>query len=178
MDSINRNQPEDNFKNLYGEEAAEKIKELIKKASSFFFCTRIKTGEPFYTRPMAAEKIDDDGSMWFLSASDSHKNKEIEEDNAVQLLAQGSAYSDYLSLYCTAEISRDKAMIDELWDASMKTWFTEGKDDPRITVIKVTPIEGYYWDTKNGMAVAMIKRVVGAAIGKTFDDSIQGKINP
>lgn len=178
MDSINKNQPEDNFKNLYGDEAITKIKELVKKAGSFFFCTRIKTGEPFYTRPMAAEEIDEEGNLWFLSAADSHKNKEIAEDNAVQLLAQGSAYSDYLSLYCTAEISRDKQRIDDLWDASMKTWFTEGKDDPRITVLKVTPVEGYYWDTKNGIAVAMVKRAYGAIVGQTYDDSIQGKINP
>ena len=28
--------------------------------------------------------------------------------------------------------------------------------DPRITVIKVTPSDGYYWDTKHGNAVAGI----------------------
>ncbi|MDQ2693096.1 MAG: pyridoxamine 5'-phosphate oxidase family protein, partial [Chloroflexota bacterium] len=29
-----------------------------------------------------------------------------------------------------------------------ETWFTEGKDDPRVAAIKVTPTGGYYWDTK------------------------------
>ncbi|MGE3509589.1 MAG: pyridoxamine 5'-phosphate oxidase family protein [Vicinamibacterales bacterium] len=32
--------------------------------------------------------------------------------------------------------------IDELWEPLAKTWFTEGKDDPRITVIKVAPRRG------------------------------------
>jgi hypothetical protein len=58
----------------------------------------------------------------------------------------------------------------------MKTWFTEGKDDARITVLQFIPSEGYYWDTKNGVAVATIKRLFGAVVGETHDDSIQGNI--
>jgi hypothetical protein len=45
-------------------------------------------------------------------------------------------------------------------------------------VIKFTPYEGYYWDTKHNMAVGFIKRLVGAALGKTLDDSIEGSIIP
>jgi len=178
MDSINKNQKEDNFENLFGEEAIEKIKTLAGKAGSCFFCTKIQTGKSFSSRPMAPEKIDDNANFWFLSANDSHKNKEIEEDSAVQLLFQGSSYSDFLSVYGKAEISTDKAKIDELWDPIMKTWFTEGKDDPRITVIRIIPTEGYYWDTKHNMLVGMAKRAYGAVVGETYDDSIEGKIIP
>ena len=176
MDSINKQQPEDNYKNLFGDEALEKIKSLAGKATSCFFCTKIKTGESFSSRPMAPELIDDAGNFWFLSANDSYKNKELDEDSAVQLLFQGSDYSDYLSIYGRAVISTDKNKIDELWDPMMKTWFTEGKDDPRITVIQVIPTEGYYWDTKHNILIAFAKRTYGAIVGKTIDDSIEGKI--
>ncbi len=176
MDSINKQQKEDNFKNLFGEEGIEKIKLLAGKATSCFFCTKIKTGESFSSRPMAPEVIDDAGSFWFLSAKDSHKNKELEADSAVQLLFQGSDYSDYLSIYGQAKISTDKNKIEELWDPMMKAWFTEGKDDPRITVIEVVPTEGYYWDTKNNILVALAKRAYGAIVGETYDDSIEGNI--
>lgn len=178
MDSINKQQPEDNFKNLAGQEALDKIKELAKAAGSCFFCTEMQTGKPFDTRPMAAEEIDDEGNFWFLSANDSHKNKELEADPAAQLLFQGSAYSDFMSLYGRCTISKDKQKIDELWDPMMKTWFTKGKDDPRITVLKFTPTEGYYWDTKHGMAVALVKRAYGAIKGETYDDSLEGEIKP
>lgn len=75
-----------------------------------------------------------------------------------------------------AAVSRDKAKIEELWEPIINTWFTVGKDDPRITVIKVTPRNGYYWDTKHNRAVVFAKMAVGAAIGKTLDDSVQGKL--
>ncbi len=176
MDSINREQPEDNIKHLQGDEAAKKIKELSEKAKTCFFCTKIRTGQPFSTRPMSVQKVDDQGNFWFLSAKDSHKNDELDKDPHVHLLFQGSSYSDFLNIYGTVSLSQDKQKIKELWEPTLKDWFTEGIDDPRITVLKVEPIEGYYWDTKHGMVVASLKRVVGAAIGKTLDDSIEGKL--
>lgn len=178
MDSINKNQKEDNVENLFGAEAVEKIRALAKDSGGCFFCTQITTGRAFETRPMAPEKIDDEGNFWFLSAVDSHKNEEILRDPAVQLLFQGSSYSGFLSIYGKATISTDKTKIKELWNPMMKTWFTEGENDPRITVLKVTPSEGYYWDTKHGMAVSLIKRVIGAIKGETLDDSVQGKVKP
>ncbi|NBL63694.1 pyridoxamine 5'-phosphate oxidase family protein [Flavobacterium sp. NST-5] len=178
MNSINKNQPEDNLKNLSGEQARKKIKELAEKASSCFFCTDIKTGSPVSVRPMAPEKIDEEGNFWFLSADDSHKNIDVQKDPYVQLLFQGSSHSDFLSLYGKVDVSRNQEKIDELWDPMMKTWFTEGKEDPRITVLKFSPVEGYYWDTKHGMAVALLKRVYGAIKGETFDDSVEGEVKP
>jgi hypothetical protein len=43
-------------------------------------------------------------------------------------------------------------------------------------VIKFTPHEGYYWDTKHGNLVAFAKMAVGAALGKTLDDSVEGTV--
>ena len=176
MDSINKNQEEENYKDLHGSEAAGKIKELSEKAKNCFFCTNVSDGQPFATRPMSVQKIDDNGIFWFLSASDSHKNAEIGKDSKVQLLFQGSTYSDFLSVVGTASISTDKTKIKELWEPILKTWFTEGVDDPRVTVISVTPDEGYYWDNKHGQVVAFAKQIAGAIMGKTMDDSIEGKL--
>ena len=178
MDSINKQQPEENHKDLQGIEAGKKIKELAEKNNSCFFCTAITTGQAVTTRPMAVQKVDEEGNFYFLSANESHKNAEIEKDNMVQLLFQGNAHSDFLSIYGTASINTDKALIKELWEPIIKTWFTEGVDDPRITVIKVETTEGYYWDNKHGNAVAFAKMMTGALLGKTLDDSIEGKIKP
>ncbi len=177
MDSINKNQPEENQKDIYAEETVTKVKELVEKAGTCFFCTNIKTGQSFATRPMAVQKTDDEGNLFFLSAADSKHNAEIESDPRVQLLFQGSSYDGFLTLYGEASISRDQSLIQELWNPMMKTWFTEGIDDPRITVIQIAASEGYYWDTKHGKLVSFIKRLAGAATGTTLDDSIEGTIS-
>ena len=176
MDSINRQQEEENHKDLSGNEAGKKIKELAGKNNTCFFCTGIQHGKPLVVRPMSVQKMDEHGNFWFLSANDSHKNQEIENDPNVQLLFQGSAHSDFLSIYGTATISTDKELIRELWEPLLKTWFTGGVDDQRITVLKVDTREGYYWDNKHGDAIALVKMAAGAVLGKTMDDSIEGHL--
>lgn len=174
--SINDQQPEQNHQNLAGPEAVAKIQELAKQATTCFFCTSIATGKRFETRPMAIQTVDDQGALWFLSASDSEHNKEIARDPMVQLLFQGSPHSDFMTLYGRADVSTDRKKIDEMWSPLYKTWFTEGKDDPRITVIRIVPEQGYYWDTKHNRAVVFAKMIAGAITGKTLDDSIEGKL--
>jgi hypothetical protein len=44
-------------------------------------------------------------------------------------------------------------------------------------VIKVIPDNGYYWDTKHGNVMAAVKIMFGAMVGKTFDDSIEGRVS-
>lgn len=176
MDSINKNQPEDNHEDLRGKEAIERIRRMVEDGPSCFFCTAVQTFGSSGARPMSVQKVDDDGNLWFLSASDSHKNHELQTDPSVKLYFQGSAHSGFLMLAGRASISADRAKIEELWQPLFKTWFTGGVDDPRITVIKVSPSEGYYWDNKHGNVVAGVKMLIGAAIGKTLDDSIEGKL--
>lgn len=176
MDSINRNHPVENHADLGGPDAVAKIRELVGKSDTCFFCTAIATGGSSGARPMGVQQVDDQGHLWFLSASDSHKNAELMLDPGVKLYFKGSAHSDFLQLNGNATVSRDTAKIKELWEFPIATWFTEGVDDPRITVIRFTPVEGYYWDTKHGSAVAGIKMMVGAVLRKTLDDSIEGKL--
>jgi general stress protein 26 len=176
MGSINRNQPEHNREDLAAVDAIARIRKMVEASPNCFFCTAAATGESVGVRPMNVRKVEDDGSLWFLSASDSQKNRELALDNSVTLLFQGSPHSDFLYLRGRAQVSNDPACIDELWESILATWFTEGKDDPRITVIRVLPTDGYYWDTKHCSAISGIKMMIGAAIGKTLDDSIEGRL--
>ncbi len=68
MDSINRQQDEENYKDLQGAEAGKKIKELAGKNNNCFFWTDITTGKPVTARPMSVQEMDEAGNFWFLSA--------------------------------------------------------------------------------------------------------------
>lgn len=176
MDSINNQQPEENHRDLTAGEAIAKIRAVTEKAKTCFFCTATPAGK-IDARPMGVLQVDDSGNLWFLSAADSHKNAALAANSSVTLFFQGSPHSDFLVIDGTATVSKDKNKIHELWEPVIKTWFTEGEDDPRITVIKVAPMGGYYWDTKHGNFVAGVKMLIGAAIGRTLDDSIEGTIS-
>ncbi len=176
MDSINLQQPGNKHQDLAGAEAVKKLKDIVKAAETCFFCTFDRNNGTADARPMNVLQVDNAGNLWFMSAADSHKNQELEANPAVELFFKGSKHAEFLHLKGIATVSRDEAKIHELWSFVLKTWFTEGENDPRITVIKVTPSFSYYWDSKHGNAIAGAKMMVGAAIGVTLDDSIEGAL--
>lgn len=178
MHSIDRNQPETNRENLSGGEAIERIRTTVGRAPNCFFSSAAASTSSLGTRPMNVREVDERGHLWFLSPGDSQLNREIAEQNQVTLYFQGGTHADFLVLRGTAAVSRERARIEALWEPILKTWFTEGSDDPRITVIEVKPEEGYYWDTKHGGMVAGMKMFLGTMLGTTLDDSIQGKLQP
>lgn len=177
MDTMHQNSPEENYKDLVAAEGNRKIKEIAEQAKTCFMCTNATTGKSVGVRPMGVARADDDGTLWFISANDSNKNKEIASDPHIKLYIHGDVDADFLYLTGTASITEDKSMIKSLWQPPMKVWFTEGEDDPRLSAIRFTPETGYYWDTKHGKLAFMIKSLIGVATGKTLDDSIQGKIS-
>lgn len=176
-DSSNNTQnTADHIKSLEGQEAVKKLKDLATSAENCFFTTNIKTGLPVSVRPMSVQEVDDEGNLWFISHLDSNKNREIAADPFTQLYFQENKNSGFLSIYGIAEIVIDQAKIDELWNPFLKVWFQNGKDDPKISLIKVEPTNVYYWDTKHGEAVAFIKMAASIITGKTMDDSVEGKL--
>jgi len=51
----------------------------------------------------------------------------------------------------------------------VKIWFK----DPKLTILKVNPQDGYYWDTKDGKLVSLFKMAVSVITGKELDGSIE-----
>ena len=164
------------IKNLSESEAIEKFKELVDHESTCLFTTAL-TKVPLTTRPMAIQKVDGKGAFWFLSANDSDKIREISADPRVQLFISNPSNYEFLSLFGYANFYRDQQKIDELWNDIAKAWFPDGKDDPRITLIKFEPEQGFYWDTKSGKLVSLIKIAASAIAGKTFQEGVEGKIS-
>lgn len=166
----------DNFKDLSDKEAVAKLKELAEDIGTCMFCTELSV-RPFPTRPMALQEVDDSGNLWFISSAKSNKNFEIQHDNDVQLIFAKNQNVHFLSIYGQATIYKDRAHIDEVWSPVAKAWFEEGKDDPEVTVIKVTPTDAYYWDTKYGKAISFLKWAKGAITGKMDDDlGVEGNL--
>ena len=161
--------------NLIDEKAVKKIRELAKDANICHFVTNLST-TPLSSRPMATQEVDDEGNIWFMSNKSSDKNQDIEDDDRVQLFYSANSNYEYLSIYGTAEIVFDKGKIHELWTTMAKAWFPDGEDDPAISLIKVSPEDGYYWDTKNNKVVSLFKIAKSIVTGKTDDDGIEGTL--
>jgi general stress protein 26 len=162
-------------KDLEREEAKKKLKEMAEGIDFCMFCTKLGHF-PFDSVPMSTREVDKDGNIWFMSKLTSDKNKAIMEDNRVQLLYALPGKSHFLSVSGRAKVLKDEEKTEELWTNFAKAWFTEGKNDPELTLLKVEPESAHYWDTKHGKMIAMVIYATAAITGKEFDDGVEGQI--
>ena len=161
---------------LAGQEGVEKIRKLVQEINICLFCTDLKTDDGATCRPMTALEVDDEGNLWFFSALSSEKNKAIEKDNQVQLFFAHPPKGSYMIVNGHAEISTDKQKIQDLWSPLQDIWFKGGKDDPELSVIKVTPKNAYFWDSEGNRMVNIFKMVVSVITGKNLIDGTEGSI--
>ena len=163
----------EDIKNLSDDAAVEKLRALAENKICLF-CTF--EGNEIVSRPMSTQAVDDDGTLWFFSSRNSLKNIQVTADSKVYLMYADTGAQHYLSLTGDAEIADDRKKIEALWTPMVKAWFEQGKDDPDITLIKVHPSEGHYWDTKNGKLISMIKIAAAALTGKQPDAGVHGSV--
>jgi general stress protein 26 len=163
--------------NLHDKEAIDKLKKLVAEIDVCLFCTNLKADEGQGCRPMSAQKVCDQGNIWFISGIDSDKNRDIQNDPHVRLYFAHPGKSSYVIVNGTAEIRTDKEKIEELWTPVAKAWFKEGKDDPNISVIKVKPTSAYYWDVDGNKMVNFIKMIASAATGTNLVSGKEGTLN-
>jgi len=163
------------IKNLVDKAAVKKIKEMAMAADIAVFVTSL-TNVPLSSRPMSTQDVDDDGNIWFMSKDESHKNEDILNDSRVQLFYSNKSSSEYLSIYGNAEVLTSRDRIEELWSPIVKAWFSEGKEDPSITLIRVVPADAYYWDTKESKIISLIKIAYGALTGTPNNAGVEGSL--
>jgi len=162
-------------KNLVSKEAIDKMKEIISDQRICMFATQL-TQAPFSVCPMTVQEVSDEGHILFLSDATSDQNQKILADSRVQLMFSKVSESEFMSVYGRATISKNREKIDKIWDPLAKAWFPKGKNDPNLTIIEVFPEDAYYWDTKDGKIVSMLKIVASAMTGEKMDGGIEGHL--
>lgn len=142
------------FKELKG---LDKLKAIVEDIKICMFCTNLGE-QPFSTRPMIIQEIDEKGDIWFLSSEVSDKNIEVKMDDKVQLLFSSPKGNEYLSVYGSAYIYKDRKIIENKAKHSVKAWIPQGTDDPNIALIRIIPEDSFYWDVETKSNVSLLKK--------------------
>lgn len=135
-----------------GESTKEHLKELLASFDTAMLITR--DGEQEHARPMALAGVDGANVLWFVTSQWSPKVGEIQQDRRVSATFQSS--KRFVALSGTAQLVKDRAKIEALWKAEWKVWFPDGKDDPKISLIRVNVTDAEFWDNAgtNGIKYA------------------------
>jgi general stress protein 26 len=103
-------------------------------------------GDALHTRPMSNNgEVEFDGDLWFFSARDSRKVREIGRDPRVLVSFAEAEQGIWLALEGRASIVTDVAKKKELWLEELEEWFDDGPEDESVVLIKVSAERAEHW---------------------------------
>lgn len=144
----------------------EQVGELISKARFAFVTTSTPDGR-LLSRPLAVLDREFDGDLYFFTMEPSSKTQQVALDSQVNVSMQSG--DDYLSLAGTASVTRDPALIDELWNPYAEAWFEQGREDPAVALLKVHADSAEYWTMDNPKPINLIKYAKAIITGEQPD---------
>ena len=154
--------------------------EKIKEVRMAMLTTTDEHGS-LHSRPMATINPGEDQALYFLTDVNSAKVYEVKKDSQVNLSYSSPESNVYASVTGKANAYRDEAKIAELWSEPMRAWFPKGKEDPSITVLKVTIDKAEYWDSPSSLlsrAYGYVRAVVTGEASKDDDVNQHAQVQP
>jgi general stress protein 26 len=151
--------------NMTRDQMVAKVAELIKDINVAMLTTEAEDGL-LHSRPMATQKTEFDGTLWFFTGLSTGKISEIDWNPEVNLSYSDGSANKYVSVSGTAEIVDDRAKKEELWSDIYKAWFPQGLDDPDLCLMKVEVTFAEYWDVPSGKMVQAFGFLKALATGE------------
>jgi general stress protein 26 len=130
----------------------------------------------FRGRPMAIVGSDSAGDLWFVSSLDSGKVDEIVLDDRVTVSMQRGD-STFLSVSGRARVSRERRLVEALWNNDRSGWLRQGRPGPREVAIQVIVEEVEYWSSPplRRLSSAVSRLAVGDGRPPDGDVGLHGK---
>jgi general stress protein 26 len=138
--------------------------------------TRSRDGS-FNCRPLQTLQIDAHATFWFFTNTGSDKCADVGNDPCVNLAYADPTRRIFVAIAGRAELLVDRAKIDELWTPAQLVFFPRGRDDPALTLLKVTPERARYWDGNESMAGVLLKLGKALLLGEASDLGASGPLN-
>jgi general stress protein 26 len=157
------------------EEAIRKFRDLVHEVNICMFTT-LDDQNRLFSRPMFTVKIDEDGNAWFFTNEFSEKIQSVSRDNSVYLIYSHPGKNVYVTVRGTCAVTVDKQKIDELWNPLMKAWFPQGKNDPKLCLLKVVTAEADYWNSNSGSMGVYFKMLRAIANREKYTEEDVGKL--
>ena len=119
-----------------------------------------------HTRPMATQRQEFDGNLWFFTELRADKVDDIQEVPDVVASYVDEGRNLFVSVSGVATIRRDLNMMEDLWHGGLKPWFPRGLDQPNLGLIRIEVEHAEYWDGPDN-AVERLAGFVRAAATRT-----------
>lgn len=95
--------------------------------------------------PMTHNLEPEDGNIWFLTAKGTDMANAAATNEACRYILCNDGEGFYTQIEGRLASVQDQRKLDEVWSAMASLWFEEGKQDPDLVLVRMTPSEAEVW---------------------------------
>lgn len=127
------------------------------------FMLGVDGAENGHFRPMTAiTEHEHTGPIWIFTAKDTAVARAVKDGKKRAMAAYSAKGHDlFATIHGTIELDMDREMIERLWNPFIAAWFEEGKDDPKLALLRFEPGQSEIWLNENSL-IAGVKMLLGA----------------
>jgi len=125
-----------------------------------------------HSRPMTA-LLDKQtpGVVWFFTATDNVLAQQAAAPTAAFGAFSSKGHDLFATLSGTVQTVLDRDVIDRLWNPFIAAWYPDGKNDPKLILLRFVPDEAEIWLNEHSL-VAGLKILMGRDPKKDYADKV------
>lgn len=124
-----------------------------------------------HARPMTAQFEGRSGPIWFFTSKETAIYQNVEAGQRATFTFASKGNSLFATVHGTLSVDNDRATIDRLWSRFIAAWFEQGKNDPKLALLRFDTERAEIWEDEWSL-VAGIKMLMGVDPKKDYKDKV------
>ena len=133
----------------------------------------LEASAPTTLRPMTAlmDGEADQGPIWFFTATDTAIAHGLSAQDLAIFTFASQGHDVFATVHGHLTRTTDRATIDRLWSPWVAAWYENGKDDPKLALLRFDPATAEIWRNGSGL-LAGLKLLFGSDPKVDFKDNV------
>jgi general stress protein 26 len=127
--------------------------------------------EDGHARPMTAQIEGAHGPIWFFTTRDNNVVQKLGRGNRAIATFASKGHDLFATIHGTVSVDSDRAVVERLWNRYVAAWYKQGKDDPKLALLRLDPERAEIWEDASSL-VAGIKLLFGADPKDDYKDKV------
>jgi general stress protein 26 len=129
--------------------------------------------EDGHAQPMTAQFVNDEnhGPIWFFTSNETKLVQELRRSSNGVAHFVSKGHNLFATMHGNLVADNDPATIELLWNPFIAAWFEDGKDDPKLQLLRFDPERAQIWLNDSSL-LAGIRMMLGRYPKQDYKDKV------
>lgn len=127
----------------------------------------------YHAQPMTAFREAETGAIWFFTRDDTDLARDAGIGGGQAAMFHYGSKDQNVWACIAGDLSvhgHDSEIIDRYWNPVLAAWYPDGKEDPRLTILRFDADDGRVWVNEGGL-IKFAFEIAKANLTKTIPDA-------